>query len=567
MRAAFLCVLALILTAAAPQPPTHPQHPAHSQPPAHAQRKTTALPQTQAAPVTPLRTPRLKLSLQPPDVTVDPANDASATLILTVPVDGSAPIDNATLDISVPPGVNASTASAPTFPTSQDMVWKILVSIGEKAPPTTKLVATLTYHIKGALPNVDTAVATITQLQPVDLATSVKSVLAPSAGTLDQYNSLGISLLLANSDRRTAYVDGFRVLSPPYVHIDAMSRGDTAAGASASTCPQDTNSPSPPPVWHCKLSIKPGESAVALLTLKTNNEVIPGTYDLILGYAIGPTRSEPAQEIATAQGKITIGVPGVSDVMSLLGVPSFVLLPGALSVVAFVLIFTLGANAPAFDWRSPKYLFFAITLSLGYAVLYPLLVAHIGLLSFDYVHGYNVLDAAVLWVGSIVVGALAAVLGRFVRYRIKQNQAREAADLERRMEPSGNDSALDILQKLARHDHDYRLRTLQAAAPGAGGFMLLLPFGSAPDGKAWATGQGVVGDGAKPLSGQEKQRIQEIHDTVLSTGASSVLWDALNDASIREGVTFEWGAGGPRIITVNEFVPQNNVASLIRFDW
>ena len=97
--------------------------------------------------------------------------------------------------------------------------------------------------------------------------------------------------------------------------------------------------------------------------------------------------------------------------------------------------------------------------------------------------------------------------------------------------------------------------------------MLLLPFGTAPDGKAWATGQAVIADGATPLSNEAKQKIVDIHDQ-LGTDRSSALWRELDNARTRAAVTFAWDdSGGPAIITLTDFVPQDRLASLFRFDW
>jgi hypothetical protein len=555
MRRAILLAATLLLASASASAPRHRQ-PARSEPVQHVQ--------------SPPNTPRLKPILQPSDVTIDPAVSPNADLVLVLPYEGTAPIESASLDILAPSGVTATFTGPAQFPVSQDMVWKIHVTVTEKAPQNVKLVATLTYSFMNAPPKVDTVTASLIQSQLSDLASTVKSVLAPTESSLDQYNCVHVSLQLANSDRRTAFVGGFGVLSPPYVKLAEATRQQSLISPSVASqkCPEDRNQLATTLVPLPSFPIKPGESASVTLTLIPELKVVPGTYSLILGYFVSPEPTSATKEIATAQGKITIGVPGVSDVMSLLGVPSFLLLPGALTVISFFLIFTLGTAAAQFDWKNPKFLFFAVTLSFAYAVIYPLLVAHVGWLSFDYVHGYNVYDAAVLWVGSIIIGAAVAGLARLIGFIWTRRQERRADSERQRMEPFSTDEPLDILAKLVRHHADFRLQPIRPTGRPEE-TVLRIPFGTAPPGQIWVTSRAIADKGDVPLSDDCMEGIERISEEPRDPDSSLRLWRLLSKAYSARAVKFKWTNNrGPRLVAENEFLPvDNRMDPLFRFDW
>lgn len=151
----------------------------------------------------------------------------------------------------------------------------------------------------------------------------------------------------------------------------------------------------------------------------------------------------------------SVGVLGESDILKLLGVPSFLLLPGFLMIATFIALrkyLESGKNI-LLDAKTPEFWLFAITLSLLTALLYPHITGLFGVQR-DYLKGYGVRDVFQVWMGSILLGFLfwALFVGVINIYAHMKNLQKK------RYSFSENDSPITYLQKLSHANVAFPLK-------------------------------------------------------------------------------------------------------------
>lgn len=136
---------------------------------------------------------------------------------------------------------------------------------------------------------------------------------------------------------------------------------------------------------------------------------------------------------------VNVGVFGESQILTLLGVPSFLLLPGFL-VLAMVKMtwkwrrFRVSGQADTFPWdvKSAEFALAAITISMVVTAAYSWLWSNL-------LSGYGLQDVIVVWFISIFIGFVGYVGGiTFLRWR------------RRRLTPSTSDQPIALLEKLGR---------------------------------------------------------------------------------------------------------------------
>ena len=158
--------------------------------------------------------------------------------------------------------------------------------------------------------------------------------------------------------------------------------------------------------------------------------------------------SHEQKGVAVIDQKVKVGVPGVSDVLKVLDLPSIFLVPGALVVAAWSLL--LGGEAAAgrkwLEWKNSSFWLVAVTLS----------IAIFGGLSLlprgpNFLLGvFDTTQIALLWIGSIGGGAATCLAYQGWTAHRKSRRAARAETERRRHEPLPDDEPIDILQKLQR---------------------------------------------------------------------------------------------------------------------
>jgi len=137
--------------------------------------------------------------------------------------------------------------------------------------------------------------------------------------------------------------------------------------------------------------------------------------------------------------EISVGVFGESDILTVLGVPSLLLLPGFLVLVtagilwrARVIRLKQDAGEFSFQPTKPDFWVLAISLSIGLAFVFRA-AGH------SYLGRYGLGDVIVVWVTSILIGALFYLTGASIRFRWVLNRT-----------PSEGDEPPAVLRKAAR---------------------------------------------------------------------------------------------------------------------
>jgi hypothetical protein len=489
---------------------------------------------------------RLTLELQPADVTLSEGTSPVRRLFLVAHSSDKALVGGAKLHIDPPEGITARVTDAPTgWPRSGDLVWTIEVGIDNARSAGGKLVVFLTYEAGAQAPQaVAMAVATIAVAPAPDLTSTVKTALVPAEGSLDEFNPLDLAVQITNTGRQPVAVGAVKLLSPPYARLD--------------------------PEPKTPVQLEPGQSVLMPLTLKSATTVLPGSYALVLSYSIG-RRDAPAQQaVATVQGKVTIGIPGVSDAMQLLGIPSLLLLPGILTVLGFVAAWAPLTQLSGPDWKNPGLLLLAIGLSFGYAFAYPYAVQWVLHQARDYLHGYDLRDIIYVWTGSIAIGVALAIIASlgywgWIAWRYVQR---------RRTQPTEMDTPDVIIEKLARQDATFslprlRLRQQEGGAPDLTTF-LPLPFGEVEAGQRWVVRQGIVretGAGTPRQRNTAQQCWLQIGAALVDAAApgSAGLWRAVKRGRGNPALAFEWDGGtGPRKVNDADYIRVEDQDAVLR---
>ena len=188
--------------------------------------------------------------------------------------------------------------------------------------------------------------------------------------------------------------------------------------------------------------------------------VRPGKHLLLFDIGVEWARSGYTQAgnlIATH--KLEANVLGESDILKLVGVPSFLLLPGFLMVTTFMTLWTHVKPHKALNLKEnlPEFALLSITLSLLAAPLYPVITTWFGSPR-DYLESYGLLDVILVWTGSIGGGGVIWALwlvGVNVAQRIQTQ----------RNIPLETDSPVTVLRKMERHHIPYPPEYAEAQGP------------------------------------------------------------------------------------------------------
>jgi hypothetical protein len=148
--------------------------------------------------------------------------------------------------------------------------------------------------------------------------------------------------------------------------------------------------------------------------------------------------------------EVSVGVIGQSEILKLLGVPSFFLLPGFLAISSFQFFWALfavkfgGSKDP--PWGKEKEFFWLLAVSASLAISSLFLLWRRDVFSF-----YGLFDVMVIWWVSITIGAL-CYLGIHL-WRIGQEKKKKAQEenLDQAMYPQPGDSQLLVLRKMKDH--------------------------------------------------------------------------------------------------------------------
>lgn len=200
----------------------------------------------------------------------------------------------------------------------------------------------------------------------------------------------------------------------------------------------------------------------------TADSILPGKYLLLFTVNADWTEQGSQRGGSTVvKYEFDAGILGSSAMLTAIGVPTFLLLPGFLMIIVFVTLWKWWKESTAIslDVKSPQFWTLAIILSLTTALLYPMIMGR------NYLKGYNFKDVCYVWFGSAGAALLACVLLVLVLEAVRACKE-EKARLRRF---SSEDTPLAVLEKLALNNAGFKLKQGQVTRNGKPATAFVLP--------------------------------------------------------------------------------------------
>ena len=307
-------------------------------------------------------------------------------------------------------------------------------------------------------------------------AQQVASVqVATSLTTLNEQQPGQVYLLVTNTSDFQLQINSLVLKGPDFITLNAHGFKESSNSQQASNSQQQSNkcnnigneSTNETPSPAGSQSIPPRQTTTIAIDVSTSCPVQPGNQLLV--FEIG-LQWEDGGQLQTgnlvANQTIQAGVLGSSEILTLLGIPSFLFLPGFLALITVQLLWQLNTRRPASDYPlplvSPQSGLIAVTLSGIAAFVYPVVTQWLTGVSRNYLVRYDLSDIVNIWLASVglaIVGffLVGAGINWWRRYQKWQVQQRT---------PSANDLPIPILYKLDRQGLGIQRNYLNLAIQG-----------------------------------------------------------------------------------------------------
>jgi hypothetical protein len=280
--------------------------------------------------------------------------------------------------------------------------------------------------------------------------------------------------------------------------------------------------------------LEPGAAVSIPFTVTTTSKIELKGKRTLVGSATVTWKDAgcPRSGTLLATQDVDVGITAEAGILTVLGVPTWFVLPGFLAMAVWSLVWTggwrFGSERETFPYasKSVEFWFFAILVSLAI-----MLVIHWST-GTGYWNIYSLSDVLWIW-GSTTIGAfLIHAAGHFSILRYKQGKAARLADRT----PSAADGPADLVRKLARVDASAYLVECEVAGQRG----LIFP-GESAIGKVWVFSPICLR--LKPDNAALEAKIEEQRKP---SGKLAVIW-ALLDAGGSPGLaSIEWVTGGAR---------------------
>lgn len=263
---------------------------------------------------------------------------------------------------------------------------------------------------------------------PLDLANvEIKGTL-PS---LSHERSGTLFVIINNKYSRPIDVDSIDAQTPKFIEL---KRQLTAVAG---------QSPSGPPPF----SIPVGEAHIVAYDVNVPDRVVPGNYGIIV--AVRLKTEDGLTGTATASKDVEVSV--LSDsLLSLIGVPTFLVLPGVLMIISWRLLSAWGktdeqrAKFPL-QASSADFWAVAILLSLFAAAVYPFLTRLLLSTERNYLVSYGFVDFVYIFAFAFLAGVVSHLFWRLGVWKYRQHQIAELAKIT----PIEDERPLALLEKLS----------------------------------------------------------------------------------------------------------------------
>ncbi|MGH9430561.1 MAG: hypothetical protein ACRD3T_03375 [Terriglobia bacterium] len=314
--------------------------------------------------------------------------------------------------------VEVGRGSRDSLRVGESVAWPVRVTHIESArvPGTVQFEASFTAASSGAGQH---AFATLSVAAAADAA-QPKPVEISLEGTFDAIaqHRPGVGyLLVTNSLDVPVTVTGVRVQKPESIQTDSPQKFAPIIVPAHST----------------------GETGI---TLEAASRLTPGTYVVLLDVSMEWDRDGHHESRHLMVSKpVSVGIFFESDLLKLLGVPSFLLLPGCLFLFTMQLLVTLGvlgvkdvSRLPQLPVTAPGFWIIAVTFSALFAYFYNLATG------INYLDRYGVDDLRNAWLWSIVIGVAFYLLAGLITKKWREARV-----------PTTQDEPIAMLRKMSKH--------------------------------------------------------------------------------------------------------------------
>ena len=365
----------------------------------------------------------------------------------------------------------------PILPPGQEAAISLEVSQGGEEALSGAIPFRVDYEINKSL-RVVSAPLTVKSREPDAVEKIADAQIKTALESLKEHEPGKIYLVLTNKSSAPITVGAITPTGPAFIRFGTMQKTETGgiqpplvrlpffrsgSGEKETFAEQQT--------FTLPFPLAPGQTATVTIDVEARSRVRQGKHLLVftipLTWTLGGVPQ--ARSLVVTQS-VTVGVFGESEVLTALGVPSFLLLPGFLLVGTMGLLWRWGWLKRADDagkfpldleWKSADFWLIAITLSLAIDSLYSLLW------QFDLRDGYGFSDIVNVWLLSLAIAIVAytlwlrrrnVLLQRAENRRKQQEEqtAQEAEEERRRVEaewrrrtPAPGDDPITVLEKLA----------------------------------------------------------------------------------------------------------------------
>jgi hypothetical protein len=240
-----------------------------------------------------------------------------------------------------------------------------------------------------------------------------------SFASLHEEDKGHVVLTITNSSNESIILSKPRTSNPPYASITEAGNADTVSNAPPENIPKaDKDGP----------TVIASQSMIAIdYVLTTKKEITPGKYIGLIDVEVRTACGDLLHRVAAYD--VTLGVFGQSELLTFIGVPSLLFLPGFLILALWMLIWRFPWQQPEvltakddprkffIGGKDPEFWLLGVTLSLIIFAFARYLAG------FGYQQPYGLLDIAKLWIVSLIVGFMAYVVFFILDRRIARYKA------------------------------------------------------------------------------------------------------------------------------------------------
>jgi hypothetical protein len=280
--------------------------------------------------------------------------------------------------------------------------------------------------------------------EPVQIDKYLDAKIQTTLETLDTYHPGKVNLLLTNKLGRQILLD-IRAKGPDFICFSSDQK-DCEAGAVAEgvgwmrrlasvfqrgAIPVGSVQSSSQAERH-GVRIEPYQTHIEVFEVGARERVEPGKYLLAFEIFLSPSSAQSATRSVVKTQVVEVGVLAESAILKVMGVPSFLLLPGSILMLTVGLFWKVGSSRSASEAERLRE---AIDPTKGYFWLISITISGLMAVIFRVVFGwwyfvrYGLADVVFVWLASVIAGALIYTLIYWIELHRTPTEKDEPAEL------------------------------------------------------------------------------------------------------------------------------------------